>query len=86
MNELINQRVSVMTTFDRMTGKTTPVRIKWQGRIYKTKKIGLTYPTRAGKTLVHYFTVETDEGTSFKIRLDTDNLIWTLEEIIDASD
>lgn len=83
MNELINEKISVVTSYDRETGKTHPIRLKWQGRIYRIKHVGIHYPVRLGRKLVHYFAVVTEDNTSFKLKLDTESLQWILEEVID---
>lgn len=83
MNEIINERISVITVYDREKQKVTPVKLKWQGRIYKIKQVGLHYPVRKGRKLVHYFSVISENNTAFKLKHDTENLHWILEEIID---
>lgn len=83
MSEIINEKVSVLTLYDRNKGQTTPCKIKWQGRVYKIKQLGLHYPVRQGRKLLHYFSVLTDDNTSFKLKHDTETLCWILEEVID---
>jgi hypothetical protein len=83
MSEIINEKVSVITVYERNTNCVTPYKIKWQDKTYKIKKVGLHYPVRMGRKLIHYFSVVTENNTSFKLRFDTENLHWTLEEIID---
>lgn len=83
MSNIINEKISVITTFDPYTGIVFPRKIKWQGRVYKITKIGFHYPMRQGRRLLHYFGVLSENNTSFKLRFDTDNLHWTLEEVID---
>jgi hypothetical protein len=83
MSEIINEKVSVVSVYDRNSGKVMPCKIKWQGRVYLVKKVGLHYPVREGRKLVHIFSVLTENNTSFKLRLDTETLHWILEEVID---
>ena len=83
MSDLINEKIAVITSFDPHTGRVFPHRIKWQGRVYKIKKVGLHYPVRRGRKLLHYFSVITENNTSFKVRHDTETLHWILEEVID---
>lgn len=83
MSQIINEQVAVIMTFDPYTKKVFPNKIKWQGRVYKIKQVGFHYPLRQGRKLLHCFGVVTDNNTSLKLRLDTDNLHWTLEEVID---
>jgi hypothetical protein len=83
MSEIINEKISVVTLFDRSDGRVTPYKFKWQDKVYKIKQVGLHYPVRVGRKLIHYFSVVSENNTSFKLRLDTENLHWTLEEVID---
>jgi hypothetical protein len=83
MSEIINEKVSVVSVYERTEGKVMPCKIKWQDKVYKVKQVGLHYPVRQGRKLLHYFSVVTENNTSFKLRLDTENLHWTLEEVID---
>jgi hypothetical protein len=83
MSEIINEKVSVLVSYDRNTGKVMPCRVKWQGRVYKIMTVGLHYPVRKGRKLLHYFSVVTENNTSFKLKHDTETLHWILEEVID---
>ena len=57
-----------------------PKYIIWKGRNHTIIKIGLHHHYREGSTLYHIFSVAT--GTLFlRLKLNTDNLKWTLEEI-----
>jgi len=52
----------------------------WRERRYQIEKIGLHHTYREGRTLYHVFSVVSD--TLFlKLRLDTENLTWCLEEV-----
>lgn len=59
---------------------TVPRWVKWRGRIYQIKKIGLHHTYRKGRTLFHIFSVAT-KTVFFRLKLNTDNLSWRLEEI-----
>lgn len=83
MSDIINEKIYVLLKFDPYSGKVTPQRIKWQGRVYKIVKVGGHYPMRLGRKLVHYFGVVSEDNTSFKLKFDTENLHWTLEEVFD---
>jgi hypothetical protein len=62
---------------------TEPKWVKWRQRVYKIEKIGLHHTFRQGRTLYHVFSVVA--GSVFlRIRLNTENLIWQLEEIGDG--
>jgi len=83
MIELLNEKVSVVTVFDRNKGEVIPRRLKWNGRIYNITKLGFHHKKKQGTTLLHIFEV-TDNNMSFRLKLDTDNLHWTLEGVSDG--
>ncbi|MFH0864085.1 MAG: hypothetical protein V1858_03290 [Candidatus Gottesmanbacteria bacterium] len=83
MNEVINEKVSVVSIYDRATGLVKPFKIKWQGRIYKITTLGYHHKTKEGKKLLHIFSV-CNETIAFRLKLDTENLHWTLEEVSDG--
>jgi len=59
-----------------------PKYVIWKGRNYTIAKIGLHHHFREGSTLYHIFSVVTD--TLFlRLKLNTDNLLWRLEETDD---
>lgn len=59
-----------------------PKYVIWKGRSYPISKIGLHHTFREGQTLYHIFSVLA--GSLFlRLRLNTDNLQWRLEEISD---
>jgi hypothetical protein len=83
MNETLNEKVSVITIYDREKGTITPWRIKWNGKSYQTKKIGYYHKIRVGRGTKHIFSV-TDGNMFFRLSLDSETLIWTLEQISDG--
>jgi len=61
----------------------SPKYMIWKGRNYAINKIGLHHSQRVGRTLYHIFSVIS--GSLFlRLRLNTDNLLWNLEEISDG--
>lgn len=62
---------------------TTPKWVKWGPRIYQVKKIGLHHTYREGRTLYHIFSVVTD-SLFLRLKFNTENLSWQLEDIEDA--
>lgn len=84
MNEIINEKVSVICSYNRETGLVMPRKIHWQGRDYLIKKLTYCHKIRQGRTLLHVFHV-TDGMMDFCLRLDTNNLHWTLEEVCDGT-
>lgn len=83
MNEVINEKVSVVTIYDREKRTAVPYKLKWHGRVYKITNIGYHHTAREGRTLNHIFSV-TDGNLAFRLRLDTETLSWTLEQVSDG--
>ncbi len=78
------ERVSVITKYDCMRGTITPVKIKWQGREYVIKRVGYYHRARQGRTLQHIFHV-TDGAWDFRLRCDSDDLHWYVEQVSDGN-
>jgi hypothetical protein len=83
MNEPINEKVSVITRYDRLRGTVAPVKIHWQGRDRIITKIGFHHTKRDGRKLLHIYTV-TDGNLAYYLSCDTENLHWTLMEVSDG--
>ncbi len=83
MIEAINEKIAVITVYDPTKKGTMPWRLKWRGKVYHVLKLGYHHRVRQGRVLVHIFTVSTNT-LSFKLRFDTESLLWTLEEIADG--
>lgn len=84
MNEIINEKVSVLFSYNRETGQVMPRKIRWQGRDYFISKTAYHHKVKEGKKLWHIFHV-TDGNMDFLLKLDTDNLHWILEEVCDGT-
>ena len=84
MNEVINEKVSVVVVFDKNMGLASPLKIKWRGRIHNIEKIGYHHLVRQGKKLLHIFSVAS-KNLFFRLALDTETLHWKLEEIADEN-
>lgn len=83
MIQKISAPVSVQTVFDHRRRLVSPRQIYWDGRLFRIAQVGLHHTFREGRTLFHVFSV-TAQGLSFRLRLDTESLFWTLEEISDG--
>jgi len=84
VNELINEKISVITSYNRETGIIMPKKIRWQGRDYLINRLTYYHRARMGRVLLHIFHV-TDGQLDFRLQLNSENLIWTLEEICDGN-
>ena len=83
MNEPINERVEVLAHFTRVGPKAMPVRVKWNGRLYKVEKLGYYHRFRRGREMIHSFSVIA-EAMYLKLELNADTMVWHLMEIYDA--
>jgi len=83
MIQKISAPVSVELVYDHRKHTVFPRKILWDGRIFPALKIGLHHTYREGRELVHIFSVASD-NLSFRLKLDTTTLFWTLEEISDG--
>jgi len=75
--------VSVQLVYDHRQHTVIPRQIFWDGRVIRIAKVGLHHTIREGRTLFHIFSV-TSNDLFFRLKLNTENLFWTLEEIADG--
>lgn len=55
----------------------TPLSMSWRNRDYKITKVGLHHDYYEGKTLIHIFSVLSDD-LFLKLKFNTKNLTWNL--------
>lgn len=84
MRNKVNEKVDVITVYNKLGGKVTPYKIRWNGRDYITTKIGYHHKVRTGRQVFHIFHVCSDTLT-FRLRHDPDTLFWLLEEVSDGN-
>jgi len=72
----ISERVSVILASD------IPLVVIWKNRNYKITKIGLRHNYYEGKTLIHVFSVLSDD-LFMKLKFDTKDLSWRLLEFLE---
>ncbi len=80
MAEDINESVSVTLWSNHTTNKILPYSLYWHGRRYQITTVGLHHTVREGRVLCHIFSV-TDGATFFKLKFDTETLLWKLLEV-----
>jgi len=83
MIQKISAPVSVQLVYDHRLCTVAPRQIFWDGKTIRVSKVGMHHTIREGRTLFHIFSV-TSQDLFFRLKLDTDNLFWTLEEIADG--
>ena len=83
MLQKINEPIAVITRFFP-ENKVFPVKIYWRNQNYLINKLAYYHKFREGRTIQHIFHV-TDGNLDFRLRLDSESLIWTLEEVDDGN-
>jgi len=78
MAELIKEHVCIGTS--TINKKIVPELMIWRGHTYQFTELGLHHTTLDGNTLIHIFSMSTQEA-NFQISLNTKTLLWTLEAI-----
>jgi hypothetical protein len=77
MTTKIDERVEVNLV------SAVPQWVFWRGRTYQITKIGLHHTYCEGRILYHIFSV-VSQTLFFRLKFNTENLFWTLEEIDDG--
>lgn len=83
MIQKISAPVSVELVYDHRLRTVAPRQIFWDGKFIRVSKVGMHHTVREGRTLFHIFSVVSSD-LFFRLKLDTNTLFWTLEEIADG--
>lgn len=83
MRQQLKAPISVHLISDHRTGTVKPRRLSWDGQTRDIHQIGLHHTYRRGRTLFHVFGVIAN-GLYYRLVLDTETLLWTVEEIHDG--
>lgn len=75
--------VSVLALFNHKKRAFEPLFVLWEGKKHKVQKIGYHHKVREGNTIFHIFSILC-ETLFFRLKLDTESLLWTVEEISDG--
>ena len=84
MIQKISAPISVQLVYDPRRHTVNPRQILWDGQVIRIAQVGMHHTVREGRTLFHIFSVASN-NLFFRLKLDTDNLFWTLEEIADGN-
>lgn len=84
MNHKVFEQISVISSYNHEKNRFIPYKIRWRLREYFVKKLSYYHRVRQGRNLFHIFHV-TDGNLDFRLKLDSDNLSWTLEEVSDGN-
>lgn len=82
----INEKVSVVTLFDKRDGIVMPRKMLWNSREYIITELGKYSTRKLGFVMLneHVFDVS-DGNTDFRLVCNPKNLHWTLEEASDGT-
>ena len=84
MLEKVFEKVSIIFSYNREKNSFTIYKMGWRKRDYFIKRMAYHHKVREGRDLFHIFHV-TDDNLDFRVRFDTENLEWILEEVSDGS-
>jgi hypothetical protein len=85
MRQKIDQEASVVMYYSARKKVALPHLISWQNTEYQVGEIGYHHKIREGRTLYHiYELIDVGSNLWFRIKLNTDNLHWTVEAISDG--
>jgi len=86
MREKINEEVSVIMYFSARQRLALPHIVHWRNVSYFVGEIGYHHAVKEGQTLHHVFELVDRESTLwFRLKLNTQNLHWTLEAVHDGN-
>jgi len=85
MHIRINERVKIHSLYDPQNGKTVPYQMIWKGQTHTISRVTYYHPERRGREILHIFHL-TDDNLDFKVVLNSETLMWTLEEVCDGID
>lgn len=73
----IYESIQVLASFkDRLIN---PLAFVWNNRKYVIRKVNLIHRARKGRDMLYFFSVS-DDANYFKLRFDTGDMSWELEE------
>lgn len=78
MNITVNEKVKVVTLYDPLKQNNMPLYVHWRYKRHAITNVGYHHKVRYGRTMMHIYHVNT-ESVSFRLRFDSDTLIWYLE-------
>lgn len=79
MTQSINEPISVVAS--SVAGRIIPRAFSWHGRKYEQLQVSSQWPVMEGKYAIRYFSLF-DGSNLYKVRLQTELMIWELVSII----
>jgi hypothetical protein len=77
MHQELNDPIQVAVIFSN--SQLRPVKFVWRQREYKIDQVNLSYNRFDGRSKIYYFAVS-DGANYFKLRFDSNSLVWSLIE------
>lgn len=71
--------IEVITYFQN--GKITPLKFRWNGRVYKVKQVTGHWSENQGYARQHHFSVQVDGSDFFELVFDTADYAWQLARV-----
>lgn len=84
MQQKLFEKISVIFSYNAEKNTAILYKIRWRLRDYFIKKLAYHHKVREGRELLHIFHV-TDGNLDFRIRFNTEDLNWILEEVSDGN-
>lgn len=86
MKQKINQEVSVVMYYSAKKRQVVPYLLSWQNQDFKLAKVSYYHSYLEGRERQHIFELtDINKTLAFRLRLDANNLHWTLEAIHDGN-
>jgi hypothetical protein len=85
MKQAVNEEITVVMYYTVKKRKLIPYRLSWNNRDYELGDVDYYHSYMEGQERQHIFELSDKEQTiKFRLRLDSLNLHWVLEEIHDG--
>ncbi len=78
----IQEAINVWVFFEKNLIK--PHLFFWHGRQIKIDKINLVHTSKNGQSLFYHFSVSSG-GNFYRLKFDTNKMVWILEEVDDST-
>ncbi|GAB4341004.1 MAG: hypothetical protein Kow0037_27270 [Calditrichia bacterium] len=77
--EELFEPIEVISYFQN--GKITPLKFRWNGRIYKIKQVTGHWKENQGYAQQHHFSVQVDGSDCFELLFDSSDFSWQLARV-----
>lgn len=84
MLEQLNEKVSVVTVYNKEKGTVTPFKMKWKNNEIIFEEVTYHHLIRKGRLIIHVFHLSA-YGMDYRLHLNTDTLHWKLIEVSDGN-